>query len=133
MHINTKNGGLGELAIKQKFLSLGCMFFEPGVEGYPTDLVVKWDGEYHQIQIKTTEKIKDDVMSWELDRYNHQSYTKDDVDYFALYCLENSGMYLVPFEEAPNQKIKIRLDSYSGKRTKTMRFESDYKFENYVK
>lgn len=55
------------------------------------------------------------------------------VDYFALYCIQTGTFCLVPFEEAGSREITIRLDSYNGRRTKTMRFESDYKFENYVK
>lgn len=139
MDSNTRNGGMGELAVQQKFLSLGCIPFKSTVDGCSVDLVVEWDGKFHKIQIKTTEKVVNGVMKWDIGQHDYSnpgkkiSYSKSDVDFFALYCIETNSLCLVPFEEAGSQKIWIRPDSYSGKRIKTMRFESDYKFENYVK
>lgn len=139
MDINTRNGGMGELAIQQKFLSLGCIPFKPTIDGCSTDLVVEWDGKFHKIQIKTTEKLFNGVMRWDISQHNSQNpskktgYNKKDVDFFALYCIETGSLCLVPFEEAGEHQIWIRPDDYSGKRMKTMHFESDYKFENYVK
>lgn len=141
MDNNTRNGGIGEIAIQQKFISLGCDVCKPVIEGHPYDLVVLWDGKFHKIQIKTTEKIVNDTMTWFIaqhDRSNSQknkrkAYSVDDAEYFALYCIATNTAYLVPVAEAGKEKISIKLDSYSGIRQKTMHFEKDFQFENYVK
>lgn len=137
MHINTINGGIGELAVQQKFLSLGHVPFTSVVEGYLVDIMVEWDNKVHKIQVKTTERAINGVMTWDISHSGSKNtktgYTAGTIDYFALYCIETGSLCLVPFEDAGSREITIRLDSYKGKRTKTMRFESDYKFENYVK
>ena len=59
-------------------------------------------------------------------------YSNQEVDYFALYCIETKILCLVPFEQAQTNTISIRLDSYQGKRLKTMRFVSEYQFESFI-
>ena len=133
-------GNIGQSAVVNKFIQLGVEVYLPFGEGYTTDLIAKWDNKLHKIQIKTTENVLDNsYIDW---RTTHQEgyhgsrkkYTNDEIDYFALYCIESKTLCLVPFSDIGDLTVfRIRLDSYSGKRTKTMRFESDYKFENYIK
>jgi len=41
MHISNKTGGIGELAVQQKFVSLGCIPNKPVIDGCPYDLIVE--------------------------------------------------------------------------------------------
>lgn len=136
---NTTNlGNIGQAYVIAKFVELGIPVYTPIGEGYPTDLIADFKGKLNKIQIKTTENLHDDsYMVWKI---THQQgyhgkrvkYTNQEVDYFALYCIETKSLYLVPYEKANTNELIIRLDSYKGTRTKTMKFESDYMFENFV-
>lgn len=136
---NTTNiGNIGQAFVVAKFIELGIPVYTPVGEGYPTDLIADFKGKLNRIQIKTTENLHDDCyMTWKITHQcgyhgNRIKYTKEEVDYFALYCLETKGLYLVPYEKAKTNELTIRLDSYEGVRTKTMKFEAEYQFENFV-
>ena len=135
---NTTNlGNIGQAYVIAKFVELGIPVYTPVGEGYPTDLIADFKGKLNKIQIKTTENLHDNYMVWKI---THQQgyhgkrtkYTNQEVDYFDLYCIETKGLYLVPYEKATTNDLIIRLDSYKGTRIKTMKFESDYRFENFV-
>lgn len=77
-------------------------------------------------------------MEWKVTRQegfhgNRVQYKKEDVDYFAFYCIETDVVCLVPFDEKfPNTTLSIRMDDYSGNRLKTMRFVKDYQISNFI-
>lgn len=76
-------------------------------------------------------------MIWKLTKQqgyhgNKVKYTSEEVDYFAVYCVETDILCLVPYENATTNELTIRLDSYEGTRTKVMKFVSEYKFENFI-
>jgi hypothetical protein len=131
-------GNIGQAKVIAKFVELGVPVYSPFGEGYTTDLIEDFNGKLNRIQIKTTEALKDDTtMLW---RVTHQEgfhgnkikYTSEEVDYFALYCIESDVLCLVPYENAQANNITIRLDSYEGTRTKVMKFVSEYRFENFI-
>lgn len=137
---NTSNiGNVGQAYVIAKFIELGIPVYLPMGEGYPTDLIADFNGKLNKIQIKTTESLHDgDYMTWKLTHQegyhgNRIKYSNQEVDYFALYCIETKILCLVPFEQAQTNTISIRLDSYQGKRLKTMRFVSEYQFESFIK
>ena len=133
-------GNIGQAAVVNKFIQLGVEVYLPFGEGYTADLIAKWDNKLYKIQIKTTENVlEDSYMDWRTTHQegyhgNRKKYSNEEVDYFALYCIESKTLCLVPFSEIGDVTVfRVRLDSYSGIRKTGMRFESDYKFENYVK
>ena len=139
MKNTTLIGNVGLAKTIAKFVELDVPVYTPFGEGYITDIVADFNGKLNRIQIKTTENLHDDsYMVWKI---THQEgfhgrkvkYTKEEVDYFALYCIETNVLCLVPFDNAKTNEIVIRLDSYEGIRTKVMRFVSEYKFENFIK
>ena len=76
-------------------------------------------------------------MQWRITKQegfhgNKIKYTSNEVDYFALYCIETDVLCLVPFNYAQGLVITIRLDSYVGRRYKTMHFVSDFTFEKTI-
>lgn len=132
-------GNIGQVKTLSKFVELGVPVFTPFGEGYTADLIADFNGKLNRIQVKTTESLHDDTyMLWKITRQNgfhgdKKKYTKEEVDYFALYCIETDILCLVPIEKAQTYEITIRLDSYEGVRTKVMKFVSEYKFENFIK
>lgn len=132
-------GNIGQVKTLSKFVELGVPVFTPFGEGYTADLIADFNGKLNRIQVKTTESLHDDTyMLWKITRQNgfhgdKKKYTKEEVDYFALYCIETDILCLVPIEKAQTYEVTIRLDNYEGVRTKVMKFVSEYKFENFIK
>lgn len=77
-------------------------------------------------------------MEWKVTRQdgyhgNKIQYNKNDIDYFAFYCVETDIVCLIPFDDNfPTSTLSIRLDDYNGKRLSTMRFAHDCQIVNYV-
>lgn len=136
---NTTNiGNIGQAKVVAEFVRLGVPVYTPFGEGYTADLIADFNGKLNRIQIKTTENLHDDsYMVWKLMKQqgyhgNKVKYTSEEVDYFAVYCIETDILCLVPYENAKTNELTIRLDSYEGTRTKVMKFVSEYKFENFI-
>lgn len=136
---NTTNvGNIGYAQVLAKFIQMGIPVYTPFAEGYTADLIADFNGKLNRIQIKTTEKVQEgDWMKWKITRQEgfhgkQVSYEEGTVDYFAVYCIENGVLCLVPYDQAPKTELIIRLDSYEGTRLKTMKFVSDFSFEKVV-
>lgn len=136
---NTTNiGNVGYAKVVAKFTELQIPIYTPFGEGYTADLIAEFNGRLNKIQVKTTECLHDDsYMYWRITKQegfhgNRVKYTSNEVDYFALYCIETDVLCLVPFDRAQGSVIQIRLDSYTGRRYKTMHFVSDYTFEKIL-
>ncbi len=103
-------GDLGEAARQAicAFLLLnGIKVFKPLTEDTPIDLLVLVGTRVLKCQCKYVFPIKKGchAMNFFSVRKNGPSskavkhlYTKDEVDYFLGYCLDNRGVYVLPFE-----------------------------------
>lgn len=135
----TALGNLGETRILYEFVKNGVQCFIPHGDGCSIDLIALFNNKLNRIQIKTCEHLsKNGAMEWKVTRQNgyhgiRATYNVEDIDYFAFYCKENDVVCLVPFtEDFPTTTFSIRPDNYSGNRTKTMRFASDYTVEKII-
>lgn len=133
---SNQKGNLGEVRVLSEFVKLGIQCYLPYGDGSGVDLVADFNEKLNRIQVKTTEKLnKAGAMEWKVTRQqgyhgNRVQYEADAIDYFAFYCIETDTVCLVPFDDKfPTSTISIRLDSYAGTRTNTMRFASDFSIE----
>ena len=136
---NTTNiGNIGYSKVLSKFIELEIPVYTPFAEGYIADLIADFGGKLNKIQIKTTKNLYKNSIIWKLTRQegfhgNRKLYTENEIDYFALYCIESDTLCLIPFSETNKKSsIAFRLDNYEGRKLKTMNFVSDYKFENII-
>jgi hypothetical protein len=111
----------------------------PYGDGNTVDLIAEFNNKLNRIQIKSTATLnKAGAMEWKVTRQegyhgNRTTYNTNNIDYFAFYCLETDIVCLVPFtEDFPTTTLSIRLDSYEGVRTSTMRFAKDYSVANII-
>ena len=135
----TQLGNIGEVKVLAEFTKLGIPCFLPYGDGNRIDLIADFNGRLNRIQIKTCEHLnKAGAMEWKVTRQegyhgNRVTYSPDEIDYFAFYCLETDIVCLVPFDKNfPIKTISIRLDNFDGVRLKTMRFASDYSVSKIV-
>ena len=134
-----QKGNLGEVRVLSEFVKLGIQCYLPYGDGSGVDLIAEFGGKLNRIQVKTTESLnKAGAMEWKVTRQEgyHGSramYDKNDIDYFAFYCIETDIVCLVPFDDNfPASTLSIRLDNYQGKRLSTMRFASEYSIQTTI-
>ena len=136
---SNQKGNLGEVRVLSEFVKLGVQCYLPYGDGSGVDLIAEFNGKLNRIQVKTSEHLnKAGAMEWSVTRQegyhgNRATYSTDDIDYFAFYCIETDIVCLVPFtKDFPTNAISIRLDNYTGRRLSTMRFASDFSVEKII-
>lgn len=125
-------GDIGESVVISEFLKHGINVLIPYDDNSAYDLVICVDDCFYKIQVKTTEKVKDSgrYMSFEITKSNPYSkidpkYVKGEVDYFALYCIENEWCGLFAFDEyVPHMTFRLK-ETKSGQ-VKNIKFADDY-------
>ena len=132
-------GNIGEVRVLSEFVKLGIPCYIPYGDGNTIDLIAQFNNKLNRTQVKTiTSPNKAGAMEWKVTRQegyhgNRVQYNVNDIDYFAFYCLETDVVCLVPFDENfPSSSLSIRLDTYEGTRTSTMRFVSDFQISKFV-
>lgn len=99
-------GNIGESVVLTAFTKMGIQCFIPYGDGSSTDLIAEFNNKLNRIQVKTTIEPKaEGYMLWKIGhqasekRGNSIAYSANEVDYFALYCVSNDSLFLVPFNE----------------------------------
>ena len=135
---SSKIGNIGQAKVVSKFTEMGIETFLPFGDGSKYDLIAEFNGKLNKIQIKTTKNIKkNSCITWRLccqngRNGNQKKYNNDEVDYFALYCIETDVLCLVPFCNAQTTELNFRMDNYKGKKLKNMNFCSEYTFDKII-
>lgn len=131
-------GDIGETIALAEFAKLGFTVLVPFGGNCPYDLVVDIGGRLLKIQCKTTEKVKDGKMIFSICRtngftYKKEVYTKDEVDFLFLYCIENGYMALVPIEDTcMKTEFRIRTERPKNNQVQNIHMETDYRFHDIV-
>lgn len=140
MSSKTKQVGIiGEEVLALEFLKNGYIVSKPIGDNAPYDLIVDKDGELRRIQVKTTEKVMDDgTMEFHTNITNpfkktYRKYTKEEVDYFGLYCLENNYVGLLPFSDYTTKVTKIRIIPPKNNQKQKVKMANDYCFSEQIK
>lgn len=88
--------------------SRGFPILIPFGENTRYDLVIDWDGRFARVQCKTGRLRRGAVRFPTCSAYGHHRYPacarrdyRGDIDYFAVYCPETSGVYLIPIDDVP--------------------------------
>jgi hypothetical protein len=121
------------LAIMTALRLSGVALFVPFGENTRCDLIVDQDGELIRLQCKTGRLREGATRFAVCSRYGHhrnpaprRTY-EGQVDYFAVYCLETTGVYLVPIAHVPLKSVAyLRVDAPRNNQSKRIRFAADY-------
>lgn len=134
-----KIGNIGEAKVLCKFVELGIPVYLPFGDNEKADLIAEFDGKLQRIQIKTSEKAEDGIMSFDLvSSTTHRSngvkhkYTSEEIDYFALYNVERDKIFLLKVDNEPRTSIKIRYEKSKNNQTKGINFEEDFLIEKIL-
>jgi|SRR5579863_6932610 len=132
-------GQHSEAAIITKLLEVGYNILIPYLgENLRYDLVIEdADGRFWRVQCKTGKvDSNEEVIDFKAASfYYHQrkggtSYIKRDyhgqVDYFAVFCPDTRGIYLIPIEQVTTNSMRLRLHPTRNNQEKNVRWAKDY-------
>ena len=122
------------LAIMTALRMSGVAIYVPFGENTRCDLIVDDDGELIRVQCKTGRlregAIRFAVCSCYGHHRNPQASRRNyegEVDYFAVYCPETTGVYMVPIDDVPLRAAALlRIDPPRNNQRKRIRFAADY-------
>ena len=139
--MNTKQlGNIGEAKALCKIVSLHVPVYQAFGDNERSDLIADFNGKLQRIQVKTSEKCEDGKMTFSLvsstmHRKNgvKHKYTKEEVDYFALYNIESDTLLLVPIELVLGRTTVTFNLEYKESRNqfKSLNWR-DFEFENII-
>jgi hypothetical protein len=120
-----------EAAILSELVRRGYRVLLPFGVNQRYDLVLESDGQFLKVQCKTG-RLRDGVIRFK--SVSVQSNTKcirardyaGEVDFFAVYCPENAGVYLIPTDEVTPNVNFLRVDPTRNNQSKRVRWARDY-------
>lgn len=128
---NKTLGTIGESVILAEFLKHGINVLIPYGDNLPYDLVICINNIFYKIQVKTTEQVVDDCMVFNICKSNpytkkNVKYTKEEVDYFALYCVETNWCGLISINECGVKELRIKTQPPKNNQLDKSKLADDY-------
>ncbi len=127
-------GDISEARILIRFMELRIPVLLPWNNGLRYDMIIELDGKFKRIQIKTGQ-FKDGIVSFvpaSLDSTTRNSQIPyyGQIDYFAVYCPQNNGYYLIPVDHAPSNRCHMRVEPPKNNQMKNIRWARDYELDD---
>ena len=127
-------GDRSTLAIMLVLRATGFPVFAPFGENTRADLIIESETKLYRVQCKTgrlrSGAVRFAMCSWYGHHPNPMSLARDyldDVDYFAVYCPETSGVYLVPNGDLPlTRQAALRVEPPRNNQKAGIRFAGPY-------
>ena len=117
-------------AILAEVMKYGYTVLIPFGEGRRYDMVIEKDGQFFRLQCKAG-RYRNGVV-----RFNACSvywwnrtkkrYTREEIDYFAVYCEYTNKVYLVPVEDVGIDQGLLRVEPTANNQVKGVRWAKDY-------
>jgi hypothetical protein len=127
-------GDRSVLAVMLALHELGLPFLVPLGENTRYDLALDLGSELARVQCKTGRLRDGAVLFAACSCYGHhrnpQTARRDyegQVDYFAVYCPQTLGVYLIPISAVPNRvSVALRVTPPRNNQRRFIRFAADY-------
>jgi PD-(D/E)XK endonuclease len=127
-------GDRSQLAIMLALDRVGYPVFVPLGENTRYDLVIDEGTRLARVQCKTGRLRGGSVRFKACSSYAHHPNPKilkrdyvDEIDYFAVYCGETEGVYLLPIEAVPTRwECALRVEPTRNSQRRNIRLASDY-------
>lgn len=125
-----RTGDITELIIMSRLMIKGKKCLLPYGEDWRYDIAVDDNGKLIRIQCKTgrlrSGAIRFNVAS-NTASSGRKNYTKEEIDYFGVYCPDNKQTYLIPVEDVGNNEASLRVKPSRNNQTKNIRWAKDYR------
>jgi PD-(D/E)XK endonuclease len=127
-------GETSQLAIMLALDRVGYPVFVPLGENTRYDLVIDEGARLARVQCKTGRLRGGSVRFKACSSYAHHPNPKilkrdyvDEIDYFAVYCVETEAVYLIPVEAVPTRwECALRVEPTRNSQRRRIRSASDY-------
>ena len=127
-------GDLSTLAIILALKDAGHSVLLPFGENTRYDLAIEVNGSLHRVQCKTGRLSRGAVYFRTASSYYHHPRPKmpakhyhGEVDFFAVYCPETKGVYLIPIVDlAVESGASLRIDPSRNNQRRRIRMAADY-------
>ncbi len=122
------------LAVMLALQEIGLPFLVPLGENTRYDLVLELEARFARVQCKTGRLRNGAVLFATCSCYGHHRNPgtarrdyEGQVDYFAVYCPQTCGVYLVPISEVPNRvSTALRVSPPRNNQRRFIRLAADY-------
>ncbi len=127
-------GDLSTLAIILALRDAGIAVLLPFGENTRYDLAIEVNGSLHRVQCKTGRLSRGAVYFRTASSYYHHPHPRmrvkhyhGEVDFFAVYCRETKGVYLIPITDLPVESgASLRIDPPRNNQRRRIRMAADY-------
>lgn len=135
-------GDIGESLAIAKFTKEGLTVSKPLSNNARYDLIVEFNNKLYKVQVKTTNSIKEGKMTFATKTTNYtkgnwasNAYSKDEVDIFFLYCVENEWCGLYYSIESATIPVELNIRTVPPKNGQKVgiRFAEEYAFDRQIK
>ena len=124
-------GTRSEAAILLRFIELGYDVLVPHGVNHRYDFVLDQGDRFLRIQCKTGRLRNGTIL---FNPHSIRSNTKEvlirsyigEIEYFAVYCRENDGIYLVPCEVTSRGPNSLRLAPTANNQERRIRWAADF-------
>jgi hypothetical protein len=127
-------GDRSTLAVMAALQRLGYGLYVPFSENTRCDLIFESEGNFARVQCKTGRLRKGAVVFSLCSNYGHHRNPETrhrpyhgQIDFFAVYCPETNGVYLIPIEDLPGRRQAwLRVDPPLNQQHKRIRPAARY-------
>ena len=116
-------------AILAEVMKYGYTVLIPFGEGRRYDMVIEKDAQFFRLQCKAGRYengvIRFNACSSNWFNKTRKRYTREEIDYFAIYCEHTGKVYLVPVEDVGSDGT-LRIEPTANNQTKGVRWAKDY-------
>lgn len=130
---STNDKGHVAVAFVSAVLSAKGFVVVPALEGSRYDLLLEQPGgRFLRLQCKAGRLRRGIVefhtrsLTGRAAAIKPKAYTRDDIDYFAVFCPENGAVYLLPLEDAVSRVVSLRIVPPANGQTFNVKWASTF-------
>jgi PD-(D/E)XK endonuclease len=130
-------GQRSEAAILAAFVDRGFLVWLPWGTNHRADMLLEGTGGLLRIQCKTGRLRRGRILfrPQSVRCNTKQIVTRSylgEVEYFAVYCPETRGVYMVPCDETTRSHVTLRVQPAANHQSKGIRWAGDYALERFT-
>jgi hypothetical protein len=123
-------------AIVAEVVKYGYTVLIPFGEAHRYDMVIEKKGQFLRLQCKagrySNGGINFNTCSSNWYNKTRKRYTREEIDYFAVYCEYTEKVYLVPVEEVGGVGGTLRVEPPANNQTKGVRWAEDFEIKKVM-
>jgi hypothetical protein len=103
-----------ELCFMARAAEHGIRAIRPWGDSSRYDFIVEMDGHFQKVQVKSTAHRTRKLYACSLRRANQKTYTKDEVDFFAVFIIPIEAWYIIPMEALSGKIWSITFSPHNS-------------------